>query len=291
MFRQRKKPHGIIEGILRELDRDLPLTARCETMTWITTPGSFPIWSRRLSRNMEGAVRQLSQESKWYDYDVEINEHLWSLWGGLHPSATCFEIHLRGRQTLACCVVACCAASSFRNLGEWTPKFLDAIVVNGDKYYRESLMQRQSCDLKLDFGDLSLECDFQDIHFMVQVQLACYGQLYSAPTSNTMGLFEALNYFFTRYKWGILDCQQRYLAFGYSSNRDGGYFLYDCDWDKPIFPDDMGATYVLRVKQLFLLLYCIVVTLNVRQRNVNFQLFSVDINRITGQHGMKKHFN
>ncbi|KAL7732174.1 hypothetical protein ACLKA6_010296 [Drosophila palustris] len=284
MFRQLRNPHDIIEGILRELDRYLPLTARRETMTWLMTPGSPPIWSRRLARNMEGAVRQLSQESKWYDYDVEISEHLWSLWGGLHPRAAWFQVHLRGKQILACCVVACCAASAFRNLGDWTPKFLDAIVVNGDKYYRQSLLTNNSSVNQFHSGDLSMECDFQDIKFMVQIEPACTGQLYSGSTSDTMGLFEALNFFFTRYKWGILECQQHYLAFGYSSNRNGGYFLYDCAWDAPIFPDGMGATYVLRVKKLFLLLYCMVVTLNVRKRNVDFQLFSAHINRIKRHH-------
>ncbi|KAM8708727.1 hypothetical protein ACLKA7_015660 [Drosophila subpalustris] len=193
-------------------------------------------------------------------------------------------VHLRGKQILACCVVACCAASAFRNLGDWTPKFLDAIVVNGDKYYRQSLLTNKSSVNQFHSGDLSMECDFQDIKFMVQIEPACTGQLYSGSTSDTMGLFEALNFFFTRYKWGILECQQHYLAFGYSSNRNGGYFLYDCAWDAPIFPDGMGATYVLRVKKLFLLLYCMVVTLNVRKRNVDFQLFSAHINRIKRHH-------
>ncbi|XP_060658393.1 uncharacterized protein LOC132792885 [Drosophila nasuta] len=281
LHKQSSGASSIIAGILREVHRNSPLAARCETRIWLNPPAGLPIWSRRLSRNMEGVIRQLRTESKWYNYDVEISEHLWSLWGGLHPSANCFEAQSRGRQTLACCVVACCAASAFRDLKDWTPKLLDAIVLNGDKYYRESLKQRRFNGSYLKLSDLSLDCEFLDIRFMVHGQLDCFGQLYNSPSSRNMGLFESLNYFFTRFQLGILECQQHYLAFGYSAN-DGAYFLYDCAWDAPLFPSNMGASYVLRAKHLFLLLYCIIVTLNVRKLDVNFQLFSVDINRISG---------
>ncbi|KAH8307211.1 hypothetical protein KR044_007927, partial [Drosophila immigrans] len=260
---------------LRELHRNSPLAARCETRTWLTPPAGLPIWSRRLSQNMAGVTRRLRGESRWHNFDVEISQHLWSLWGGLHPRASCFKDEFRGRQTLACCVVACCAASTFRHLNGWSPKFLDAIVLNGDKYYRESLERDRRQRSQLQLADLSLDCEFQDIRFMVQTQMVCFGKLYNSPTCRNMGLFEALNYFFTRFQVGILECQQRRLAFGYSPAHDGGYFLYDCAWGAPIFPDDMGASYVLRAKELLLLLYCIVVTLDVRHMDVNFQLFSV----------------
>ncbi|XP_030572974.1 uncharacterized protein LOC115771414 [Drosophila novamexicana] len=272
--------HMSIAAIIRELEFGKASTGRCESMTWLMAQQSLPIWSRRLSRKLEGAGR-LQSNSKWFQFDVEVNERLWSLWGGLHPRSTWFDGQTRGHQTLACCVVACCAASVFRSLGEWTSKFLDAIVINGDKYYRKSLLNSRSNKKSIGLNDLALECDFQDIGFMVQLQLVAFGQLYSSPASNIMGLYEALNYFFTRSQWGILVCQHRYIAFGYSSSRDGGYFLYDCtEWDRPLFPDNMGASYVLRAKQLLMLLYCIVVTLNVRKPYVEFQLYSVEANRI-----------
>lgn len=58
--------------------------------------------------------------------------------------------------------------------------------------------------------------------------------------------------------------------------------MYDCfAWDEPIFPANMGASYLLRTKQLLVLFYCIVVTLNVdRQRDAKFQLYSLDIERL-----------
>ncbi|EDW70014.2 uncharacterized protein [Drosophila virilis] len=276
--------HMSIAAIIRELEFGKASTGRCESMTWLMAQQSLPLWSRRLPRRSEELAGRLQNNSKWFQFDVEVHERLWSLWGGLHPRSTWFNGQARGHQTLACCVVACCAASVFRSLGEWTSKFLDAIVINGDKYYRKSLLNSRGNKKSIGVNDLALECDFQDIHFMVQLQLVAFGQLYSSPASNIMGLYEALNYFFTRSQWGILVCQHRYIAFGYSSSRDGGYFLYDCtEWDKPLFPDNMGASYVLRAKQLLMLLYIIVVTLNVRKPHVEFQLYSVEANRIMDQ--------
>ncbi|XP_017954825.2 uncharacterized protein LOC108650217 [Drosophila navojoa] len=255
-----------IDGIIREMSLSSTLTGKSETMTWLPAKKSLPLWSRRLPR------RELPK--KWHAFDVEVPEHLWTLWGGVHPRSSCFDSQVRGRQTLACCVVACCAASIYRSLKEWTPKFLDAIVISGDKYYRASMLTSRGP------YDLSLECDFHGIDFLVQLQLVAYGQLYSAPAGKVMGLYEALNYFFTRYQHGLVKCLGQHFAFGYSSCRDGGYFLYDCSaWDKPLFPDNMGASYVLRSKQLLLLAYCMVITLNIRQLGIDFQIFSVQANR------------
>lgn len=255
--------------------------ARCESMTWLLAQGQLPIWSRRLAHNMAGIMRQ-EVTNKWYNFDVEISEHLWSLWGGVHPKANWFDSQVRGQQKLGCCVVACCAASVFARLSDWSEKLLDAIVTNGDKYYRDSIAHTQHWDIDLGQDDLPMECDFEDMRFLVQLQLMTKGRIYNSPAQKEMNLSEALAYFFTRYQWGILVCDDRHLAFGYTSSLDGGYFLYDCsEWDKPIFPDNMGASYVLRAKELLLLIYCIIITLNVREKNVEFRLYSVDLMRMT----------
>ncbi|XP_030385994.1 uncharacterized protein LOC115632870 [Scaptodrosophila lebanonensis] len=270
----------IIRGILKDLTQRTPLSARSESMTWLMPSNTKPIWSRRLFRNIEGTARQ-DPSNKWHAYDIEITDRLWSLWGSMHPCAAWFDNMVRGRQTLGCCVVACCAASVFRRLADWNAKLLDAIVVNGDKYYRESVVSSQRWDHNLGVDDMSLHCEFESMRFMVQLQLLAFGHLYSGPASAVMSLSEALSYFFTRCQWGILECQQRRLAFGYTSTHEGGYFMYDCsEWDRPIFPNDMGASYILRTKQLIILLYCLIVTLNVQQKNVEFRLYNADIARI-----------
>ncbi|XP_065720761.2 uncharacterized protein [Drosophila suzukii] len=267
------------DGILRQLRQAAPLSARSESITWLTPCNCLPIWSRRLTRNAEGSPRH-SGNTQCRNFEVEMADRLWSLWGGLHPRAPWFDAKVRGRQTLACCVVACCVASTFRRLGEWSGKLLDAIVVDGDRYYRASVEQSERWDQQLGVDDLGSECSFQDLRFLVQTELVAFGLVYSAPASAAMSLLESLNYFFTRYQWGILECQERHFAFGHSSSRDGGYFLFDCSaWGKPVFPDDMGAAYVLVAKQLQMLLYCFVVTLNVRRRNVEFRLYNVDMAR------------
>lgn len=243
------------------------LTGKSESMTWLPAQNSVPLWSRRLPLT--------GSRKKWFAFDVEFDERLWSLWGGLHPRSTYFDSQARGHQTLACCVVACCAASVLLSLKGWTSKLLDVIVVAGDKYYRASMRRSSNPD------DLALECNFHGTDFLVQLQLMAHGQLYSSPAGPAMGLYEALNFFFTRYQFSIVKCQGHHLAFGYSSCRNGGYFFYDCSgWDRPVFPDNMGASYVLRCKQLLLLAYCIVVTMNVRRAGIDFQIFSVQADQV-----------
>ncbi|XP_022229724.2 uncharacterized protein LOC111079038 [Drosophila obscura] len=280
MFSQHAEDEAAIVGLMKLLKEPVSQTVRSESMTWLVPGNSTPIWSRRLRHNLEGRQRHQSG-TRWRDYDVEIEDRLWSIWGGLHPRAPWFDSKVRGRQSLGCYVVACCVASIFRRLGDWTSKLLDAIVVNGDKYYRASVEHSQRWDQNLSLDDMCVQCDFQDIHFMVQMELVAFGHVYSAPASASMSLLEGLSYFFTRFEWGILECQERRFAFGFSSSHDGGYFLYDCsEWDKPIFPDDMGASYVLRARQLLVLLYCMIVTLNVRCKKVGFRLYNVDMVRL-----------
>ncbi|XP_039149832.1 uncharacterized protein LOC6739151 [Drosophila simulans] len=269
-------------GILRQLEQTALLSGRSESVTWLTPSNCLPIWSRRLGRNVEGCQRHCDA-TRSQNFDVELTGRLWSLWGGLHPRAPWFDGKVRGRQTLGCCVVACCVASTFRHLGEWSGKLLDAIVVNGDRYYRASVEQSQRWDLHLGVDDMCSECEFQDLRYLVQLELVAFGHVYSSPASTEMSLLEGLNYFFTRFQLGVLECQERRFSFGHSSSRDGGYFLFDCSaWDDPLFPDDMGASYVLLAKQLQMLLYCVVVTLNVRRRNVEFRLYNVDVARLPG---------
>ncbi|KAH8270203.1 hypothetical protein KR018_005512, partial [Drosophila ironensis] len=253
---------------------------RSESITWLAPNHSYPIWSRRLSCNLEGSQRH-TKDTRWRNYDVEVKERLWSLWGGLHPRAPMFDSTMRGHQTLACCVIACCAASTFRNLGDWSGKLLDSIVLNGDRYYRVSVEQSHRWGQPLQVDDMCVQCEFQDLNFYMQMDLVAFGQVYSAPVSAVMGLLEGLNFFFSRYQWGVLECQGRHFAFGYSSSREGGYFLYDCSaWGKPLFPENSGASYILRTTRLQMLLYCIVITLNLRRKNVDFRLFNVDMARI-----------
>ncbi|XP_032573973.1 uncharacterized protein LOC6616599 [Drosophila sechellia] len=259
-------------GILRQLEQTALLSGRSESMTWLTPSNCLPIWSRRLGRNVEGCQRHCDA-TRSQNFDVELTGRLWSLWGGLHPRAPWFDGKVRGRQTLGCCVVACCVASTFRHLGEWSGKLLDAIVVNGDRYYRASVEQSQRWDLHLGVDDTWCNLSWWPSGTSIVPQ----------PAPEHMSLLEGLNYFFTRFQFGVLECQERRFSFGHSSSRDGGYFLFDCSaWDDPLFPDDMGASYVLLAKQLQMLLYCVVVTLNVRRRNVEFRLYNVDEARLPG---------
>ncbi|XP_068143174.1 LOW QUALITY PROTEIN: uncharacterized protein [Drosophila tropicalis] len=254
------------------------ICATNESLGWLELENCLPVWSRLNRRNTAGKYRNLPV-SKLKKFDVEIEGRLWSLWGNLHPEAPVFEDDLRGRQYLACYVMACCAASVYR-LMDWSAHLLDTIVVCGDKYFKESIDQISKEDYEFSLENLNIDCSLEAINFVVHIEHVCYGKLYRVPTSNRMNLSEALIYFFSHYQYGIVMVRKRALAIGFSPGHDGGYFMYDCqEKDHPLFPKAQGASYLLRTRHLQVLLYCIVVTLNVPFYNIDFSIHKVEMLR------------
>ncbi|XP_064544625.1 uncharacterized protein LOC135432750 [Drosophila montana] len=252
--------------------------ARNEAMRWVELERCLPVWSRRYRRNTAGKYRNLPL-SKLNKYDVEIEGRLWSLWGYLHPEAPVFHRSLRGRQYLAIYVIACCAASVY-NLMDWSAQLLDTIVVSGSKYFEESIAQISQKDYEFSLENLNIDCALETINFVVHIEHVCYGKLYRVPTFNRMNLSEALIYFFSHYRFGIVMVRKRALAIGFCPGQAGGYFMYDCqEKDQPLFPKQQGASYLLRTRHLQVLLYCIVVTLNVPKHNVGFSIHKVEMLR------------
>ncbi|KAL9911542.1 uncharacterized protein ACN427_005694 isoform 1-T4 [Glossina fuscipes fuscipes] len=256
---------------------DVEENARCahnESIAWLEH--CLPVWSRLNRRNAAGRYRSMGI-SKFKKYDIEIEARLWSLWGTLHPSAPVFELSNRGKQFLACSVVALCAARLYR-LIDWSPQLLDSIVINGNRYHQQSLGEIKCEDYNFSIEDLNLECWLDNLRFVVHIEHVVYGKLYTRPYYNRMNLAEGLMYFFTYFQFGILQCLNKCLAIGYIPGHDGGYFMFDCQSrDHPIFPKGQGASYVLRTKHLQVLLYCIVVTLNVPYYNVLFTIHKVEM--------------
>uniref|UniRef100_A0A1A9WTJ3 Uncharacterized protein n=1 Tax=Glossina brevipalpis TaxID=37001 RepID=A0A1A9WTJ3_9MUSC len=256
---------------------DVEETARCahnESIAWLEH--CLPVWSRLNRRNAAGRYRSMGI-SKFKKYDIEIEDRLWSLWGTLHPSAPVFEPNNRGKQFLACSVVALCAARLYR-LIDWSPQLLDSIVINGNRYHQQSLGDIKCEDYNFSIEDLNLECWLGNLRFVVHIEHVVYGKLYSRPYYNRMNLAEGLMYFFSYFEFGILQCLNKCLAIGYIPGHDGGYFMFDCQSrDHPIFPKGQGASYVLRTKHLQVLLYCIVVTLNIPYYNVLFTIHKVEM--------------
>ena len=255
-------------------DKQASVCNHYETVEWLAN--SVPIWSRLKSRNADERYRGLPI-TKLKEYDIEIKERLWSLWGSIHPQAPVFKPISRGKQYLACCVVSLCAASLYP-LGDWNSQLLDSIVINGDRYFQQSISNIKSSDYEFSLEDLNVECFLENVAFKVHMEMVVYGKLYSRPYYNRMNLAEALMYFFHYYQFGILQCFKKCLAIGCVTGHDGGYFMFDCQSrEHPLFSKDQGTSYILRTKYLQILLYCIVVTLNIPYYNVTFTLHKVNI--------------
>ncbi|XP_060655956.1 uncharacterized protein LOC132791154 [Drosophila nasuta] len=252
------------------------LSSSNETSSWL--PTCVPIWSRLNRRNAAGKQRNLPL-SKLNKYDIEIEDRLWSVWGNLHPEAPVFEHLLRGRQYLAINVMACCAASVY-NLMDWSAQLLDTIVVSGHKYFQQSIRNLKRKDFEFALEYLNTNCALESFKFVVHIERVCYGKLYRVPAFNRMNLSEALIYFFNHFQFGIVMVRKRALAIGFCQGPFGGYFMFDCqEKDHPLFPKQQGASYLLRTRHLQVLLYCLVVTLNVKMMNVDFSIHKVEVLR------------
>ncbi|XP_075161481.1 uncharacterized protein LOC142234273 [Haematobia irritans] len=254
-------------------EEEAGICAHNESIAWLEH--CLPVWSRLNRKNTAGHYRGLSV-SKFKKFDVEIENRLWSLWGNVHPQASVFAESGRGKQYLACCIMALCAIRLYR-LVDWSSQLLDSIVINGDTYHHESVKDIQVADYEMTAEDLQVQCFLDNIQFGIHLEAVCYGTLYCRPKFNRMNLAQALMYFFSNNRYGILQCSKKCLAFGYVPGHDGGYFMFDCQSrDHPLFPKGQGAAYVLRTKFLQILLYCMVVTLNVPYYNVQFTLHKVE---------------
>ncbi|KAH8295650.1 hypothetical protein KR018_001408 [Drosophila ironensis] len=260
------------EGILQRRS----LLPANESLQWLNLRRYCPAWSRLMRRNAVGKHRNLPT-TKIRSLDVEIEGYLWSLWGNLHPEAPVFADKVRGRQYLACYVMACCAANIYP-LVDWNPRLLDSIVISGSDYFCRSTKKIKQKDYEFSLENLNVDCFLGNLKCSVHIEHVCYGKLYRLPTLNRMNLAEALIYFFSHYQFGIVSVRKRSLAIGFCQGHDGGYFMYDCqEKDHPLFPKKQGASYMLRTRHLQTLHYCLVVTLNIPSPNVEFTIHKVDV--------------
>lgn len=248
-----------------------------ESVKWLNFQNAIPMWSRLRRRNIQGQYRNIPP-TKHNQYDIEIAGYLWSLWGSLHPNAAVFNKNSRGRQYLACCVVACCAASIY-NLSDWNCRLLDNIIISGDCYHSQSLTSIKKQDYEFCLENLNSICFLNKIAFEVHLEFRVYGKLYASSNRVDMNLAEALMYFFNHWHFGIISIKKRCLAFGVIKRNDNThYFMYDCQSQEfPLFPKQQAASYLLKTNKLQILLYCMIVTLNIQYYNVRFDIHSVEV--------------
>lgn len=251
------------------------LFATNESLSWLKLENDMPVWSRLIKCNTAGIYRDFAR-SKVKNYDVEIEDRLWSLWGSLSPEDTMFDASIRGRQYLAIYVMACCAAS-MRKLVTWSPRLMNLIVLSGSNYYKQSisLLDKKIEEFTLD--QLAIGYSMGKNNFVVHCQLACSGKLYRMPSVDRMNLCTALMHFFKYYRYGIIIIHNRALAIGFCPGSGGGFFMFDCQAkNEPLFEQKQSAPYLLRTRHLQVLLYTIVVTLNM-PCNMDFNIYNIEM--------------
>nr|XP_036220587.1 uncharacterized protein LOC118681159 [Bactrocera oleae] len=251
-----------------------------EVIYWLNVPSFPPVWSR-LSKNNSANVARCRPESKCGVYDIEIPNELWSLWGYLHPLNEVFNPKACDKHSWACNIVACCAAKLYP-LAHWKPHLLDSIVINGDRYYYNSLRKYRGEIYQFTLHDLCDTCCLDNLRFKVHTEIFSFGALYEHNNSPIKNLAKSLINFFSQHKVGLLHCRHlRAVVIGRDNCNGcvgGDYFMFDCQSkDYPLFGEGDCRPYLLRCKTLQMLLYCIVMALEVRCKRVQFALHKVSI--------------
>ncbi|CAO1429374.1 unnamed protein product [Diamesa serratosioi] len=242
-----------------------------ETINWTCEKQTLP-WSRLLECNSMKIDRKM-EKAKWKDFNIEIDNRLYSLWGNIHPNLKSFGINA-GKQHIACCVTAS-VMSYIYNIDEWNATILDSIVIDGNNYFNESVKHLKCANYQMKYEDLAKFCIISNFKFAIEVKSVLYGQLYDM-NDKRFNLRRALDYFFIakNNRCGILQCGQRCLTIFNFNNKD--YFMYDCQsYGMPLFSSNQGTTYVLKCCCLKILLQCLVMTMNVQCHNKQFNLYSV----------------
>lgn len=241
-----------------------------ESIEWLNKTCIIP-WSRLEKINAENMTRY-TKETKWKEYDIEMDMKLYSLWGNIHPNMKIFK-QFAGKQHLACCVVAL-IMSKLYNIDEWDSVLLDSIVSYGHKYLVNSVKRITVEKDQLEVNDLNGYCLIQNFGFNVELELIVFGRLY-AEDKTKFNLNRALDFAFKQRNLPgvILLCNGQTLAIGNANNKN--FFMYDCQsYGPPLFKHNQGTTYVLKCCCMKILLACIILTLNIQHHNVKFYLYS-----------------
>jgi hypothetical protein len=251
--------------------------AEDESIDWICRTKAIP-WSRLETRNMMGSERYLL-DTKWKEFDIEIDNKLFSLWGNIHPNMKVFKQH-SGRQHLACTIVSLIMAHMY-DIDEWDATLLDSVVAHGHKYFVERVADSDKQNYRLKAEDMSGVCTINNFKFDVDVRLVVYGKLYEA-NKQKFNLKRALDFAFRHKKLHgvVLQCNGRFLAIGHMNNVD--FFMFDSQsHGSPLFQPNQGTTYVLKCCCFKILLACIVLTLSETSHNIDFYLYGVAANYST----------
>ncbi|GLV36900.1 uncharacterized protein CBL_02265 [Carabus blaptoides fortunei] len=238
----------------------------------------YPIpWSQMKNNLASGACRG-HIANKWFNWDVEYPDDLYSLTGTIHQTSCEFSKKSRGKQTIANCIVSVVMTEMY-DFTEWNPEILDSIVRFGDKYFHECFKGQREKNYEIKVEDFKSELSVFPYNVCVDILPLIEGTMF-LQKAKQFNLSKALRYFFEEYenRCGIIccsneQCKTKYLTFG--RIRNGEYFMYDCQTiGPPMFVDKcQSKSYILRCLSLNRLLHCLTLTL----RCGDFFIYSVGV--------------
>lgn len=104
---------------------------------------------------------------RWHHWTVEFADDLYSLFGDVNTTNEAFSGKSRGKQGLACLVVAVGMVQIYE-LEQWTPAIMDSIVENGDNYFIESVDRIADENYELAMDDLKPDFSIFPYNFKVK---------------------------------------------------------------------------------------------------------------------------
>lgn len=197
----------------------------------------------------------------WNNYAIEINDLIYSIWGTI-GAYDCRFGERAGKNRTAICV-AILAMQHLCHPSRWGPAILDSAVICGDSYYTESLKSATRTFSKPinRFGlrtALRVYPHLWTVGFGTSVCGVLYGD------QNRLTLTGALKSAFEESRNVIIECNEITLAV--LAAKDAFYIADPCWIGPPLFARDRNAIYVLRCKNINILIYVITKMFNTNQR-------------------------
>ncbi|XP_036148393.1 uncharacterized protein LOC105839375 [Monomorium pharaonis] len=197
----------------------------------------------------------------WKNYAIEVIGLIYSVWGTIGAYDHRFGERAGKNRTAIC--VAVLAMQNLCHPSRWNPAVLDSAVICGDSYYTESLksLMRKCSKCENRFG---LRTSFRIFphSWTIDFGTSVYGILYGNQNEST--LTDALISAFEEAHNVVIECNGITLAA--LATKDAYYVADPCWIGPPLFARNRGAIYVLRCKNINVLVYAITKIFNTNQR-------------------------
>lgn len=217
--------------------------------------------ARRKARDGDGSGPSEFDRRFWNNYAIEITDLIYSVWGTI-GAYDCRFGERAGKNRVAICVVIL-AMQHLCHPSRWGPAILDSAVICGDSYYTESLKSaaRRCSESVNRFGLRTTLRVFPHL-WTVDFGTSVCGILYG--DRNRLTLTGALKLAFEEARNVIIECNEITLAV--LAAKDAYYIADPCWIGPPLFARDRNAIYVLRCKNVNVLIYAITKIFNTNQR-------------------------